>query len=211
MSSSQTPSSTTKPEGRAFARLDRERSLLLVVDVQERLAPHVHGHEALIVRTEALMTAAGRFAIPRFATEHLADRVGRTIPRLRDRFAPGAIFAKSRFGALDHADFAAMLVATGRSQVVVCGMETHVCVMQTALGLASAGYGVFVVGDAAGSRPGRQDDRRWALERMRDAGCIVAGAETVLFEWAGSGDDPAFREVLALVKALPPGASTPEP
>ena len=157
------------------------------------------------------MTAAERFAIPRFATEHLADRVGRTIPRLRGRFAPGAIFAKSRFGALDHADFAAMLVATGRSQVVVCGMETHVCVMQTALGLASAGYGVFVVGDAAGSRPGRQDDRRWALERMSDAGCIVAGTETVLFEWAGSGDDPAFREVLALVKALPPGAATPEP
>ena len=193
------------PSPRLGARLARTASLLVVVDVQERLAPHVFGHEALIGRTEALMSATERFGIPRYATEHLPDRIGRTIPRLRDRFAPEAIFAKSRFGALVHAEFAEMLAATGRSQVVLCGMEAHVCVLQTALGLAATGCDVFVVGDAVGSRPARQDDRRWALERMQRAGCIVAGAETVLFEWAERGDDPAFRDVLALVKALPAG------
>ena len=193
------------PSPRLGARLARTASLLVVVDVQERLAPHVFGHEALIGRTEALMSATERFGIPRYATEHLPDRIGRTIPRLRDRFAPEAIFAKSRFGALGHAEFAEMLAATGRSQVVLCGMEAHVCVLQTALGLAATGCDVFVVGDAVGSRPARQDDRRWALERMQRAGCVVAGAETVLFEWAERGDDPAFRDVLALVKALPAG------
>ena len=191
---------------RPGARLARTASLLVVIDVQERLAPHVLGHEALIARTEALMSAAERFGIPRYATEHLPDRIGRTIPRLRDRFAPEAIFAKSCFGAPGHAEFNAMLATTGRRQAVLCGMEAHVCVMQTALGLAATGCDVFVVGDAVGSRPARQDDRRWALERMQRAGCIVAGAETVLFEWAERGDDPAFRDVLALVKALPAGA-----
>ena len=191
---------------RPGARLARTASLLVVIDVQERLAPHVLGHEALIARTEALVSAAERFGIPRYATEHLPDRIGRTIPRLRDRFAPEAIFAKSCFGAPGHAEFNAMLATTGRRQAVLCGMEAHVCVMQTALGLAATGCDVFVVGDAVGSRPARQDDRRWALERMQRAGCIVAGAETVLFEWAERGDDPAFRDVLALVKALPAGA-----
>jgi len=194
------------PADGAPARLVRERSLLVVVDVQERLAPRVRDHDALIARAEALMSAAERFGIPRFATEHLPERVGRIIPRLRGRFTPEAIFAKARFGALDHPEFAAMLAATGRTQVVLCGMETHVCVMQTALGLAAAGYEVFVAGDAAGSRPERQDDFRYALDRMRDAGCVVVGTETALFEWAERGDDPAFREVLALVKALPPGS-----
>ena len=199
------------PSPRLGARLARTASLLVVVDVQERLAPHVFGHEALIGRTEALLSATERFGIPRYATEHLPDRIGRTIPRLRDRFAPEAIFAKSCFGAPGHAEFNAMLATTGRRQAVLCGMEAHVCVMQTALGLAATGCDVFVVGDAVGSRPARQDDRRWALERMQRAGCVVAGAETVLFEWAERGDDPAFRDVLALVKALPAGSLGSEP
>jgi hypothetical protein len=75
--------------------------------------------------------------------------------------------------------------------------------MQSSLGLAAAGYEVFVVADAVGSRGVRALDRQLALERMRAAGCMLVGTETVLFEWTGSGDDAAFRDVLALVKALP--------
>lgn len=188
---------------RAPSRLDRGRSLLVVIDVQERLAPHVLDHPAIVARVGALLTAAGRLGVPSFATEHLPERVGPTIPGLRGRFAPDAIYSKTRFCAADHPPFVAMLAATGRTQVVLCGMEAHVCVMQTALGLAAAGYEVFMVDDASGSRPPRQDDRRDAFQRVRDAGGVVAGTETVLFEWVGSGDDPAFRDVLGLVKSLP--------
>ncbi|CAG1007200.1 nicotinamidase/pyrazinamidase [Burkholderiales bacterium] len=188
---------------RAPARLDRRRSVLVVVDVQERLAPHVHGSAGIVARIGTLMRAAERFAIPGVATEHVPDRIGPMIAGLRERLAADAIFVKTRFCAVDHPAFASMLATTGRTQAVVCGMETHVCVMQTALGLAAAGYDVFVVGDAVGSRPGRQDDRRYALERLQRAGCVVAGAETVLFEWAERGDDDAFRAILALVKGLP--------
>ena len=76
--------------------------------------------------------------------------------------------------------------------------------LQTVLGLAAREYQVFVVGDAVGSRGVRAADRQFALDRMRAAGCTVAGAETVLFEWTRAGDDAAFRDVLALVKGLPP-------
>ena len=184
-------------------RVDRDRSVLVVVDVQARLAPHVLDHERLIARIGALIAAAKRFCIPRLATEHCAHQIGPLVDELRTQFDPGEIFAKTRFGAADHPEFLARLARTGRGQVVVAGMESHVCVMQTSLGLASHGHEVFIVADAIGSRAERQADRQLALERMRAAGCTTVGTETVLFEWTRSGDDAAFREVLKLVKALP--------
>jgi nicotinamidase-related amidase len=193
----------TTVRGPAAGRLDRDRSLLLVVDIQARLAPHVRDHDAVIGRSEALLAAARRLRLPCLATEHCAEQIGPLIPRLRERFDAGEIFAKTRFGAADHPGFTALLRSQGRAQVVVAGMEAHVCVLQTALGLVATGHEVFVVGDAVGSRGERAVDRELALERLRRAGCIVAGTETVLFEWTRAGDDDAFRDVLALVKALP--------
>jgi nicotinamidase-related amidase len=184
-------------------RLDRDRSLLLVIDIQTRLAPHVLGHEAVIARSEALLGAARQFRMPCVLTEHCAAEIGPVIPRLRDRFDRADIFAKTHFGATDHPEFEALLRAHGRTQLVVTGMEAHVCVLQTVLGLAAGQYEVFVVGDAVGSRGVRAADRQFALDRMRQAGCTVVGAETVLFEWTRAGDDAAFRDVLALVKTLP--------
>jgi len=95
------------------------------------------------------------------------------------------------------------LRASGRAQVIVAGVEAHVCVLQTSLGLLAAGFPVFVAADAVGSRTGREVDRGHALARLSTAGCTLAGTETVLFEWARSGDDDAFRDLLKLVKSLP--------
>ena len=183
-------------------RLDRDASQLLVVDVQERLAPHVDAHEALIARCEALIQAATTFGIPRLLTEHCPTQIGKVLPRLRQRFAEDEIFVKTHFGATDHADFMSKL-QHGRRQVVVAGMEAHVCVMQTALGLVSRGFAVFIAADAVGSRVQRAEDRGFALQRLREAGCTLVGTETVLFEWTKSGDDAAFRDTLRLVKDLP--------
>ena len=188
---------------RASTRLERDRSLLLVVDIQERLAPAIAGADAVVARTFALMRVAGRLAIPVLATEHAPDRIGPLIAPLRDALAPDAIRVKTRFGAADEPGFGAWLAARGRDQVVIAGMETHVCVMQTAAALAADGYRVFVAADATGSRAIRADDRRLALDRMRASGCTIAGTETILFEWCGGVDDPAFRDTLAIVKSLP--------
>lgn len=185
----------------AGARLDRDRSQLIIVDVQERLATHVEGSEALIARCEALITAAGMFGIPKVLTEHCPAQIGPVVERLRGRFAPSEIFIKSYFAATDHTEFASRLVQ-GRDQLVVAGMEAHVCVMQSVLGLAAKGFEVFVVADAVGSRGVRQDERRYALDRMRAAGCTLVGTETALFEWTRSGDDAAFKKTLGIVKTL---------
>ena len=185
----------------AGSRLDRDRSQLLIVDVQEKLAPHVEGSEALMARCEALITAAGLFRIPKLLTEHCPAQIGPVVARLRDRFAPEEIFVKAFFAATDHTEFASKLVQ-GRDQIVVAGMEAHVCVMQTVLGLAANGFEVFVVPDAVGSRGVRQGDRGFALDRMCMAGCALVGSETVLFEWTRSGDDTAFKEILGIVKSL---------
>lgn len=190
------------PAPERAARLDRDRSLLLVIDVQQRLAPHVLDHDASLARTDALVRAARRFGIPAFLTEHCPARIGRALEPLRAQFDPARIFVKSRFGATDHPEFLALLAATGRTQVVVTGMEAHVCVLQTTLGLVAHGFVPFVVGDAVGSRASRQQDRELALQRLREAGCTLVGTETALFEWTRAGDDDAFRDVLGWVKAL---------
>lgn len=183
-------------------RLNRDHSLLLVIDIQSRLAPHVAGHGQLIRRTDALLDAAALFGIPKLLTEHCAGQIGPVIEPMRGRFAAGEIFGKTHFGAADHPGFVELVRASGRQQVVVTGMEAHVCVMQTALGLRRHGLEVMVVADAVGSRGVRQVDRELALQRMQQAGCGLAGAETVLFEWTASGTDPNFRAILGIVKRL---------
>jgi nicotinamidase-related amidase len=181
-------------------RIDRDDSLLLVIDIQSRLAPHVAGREQLMRRTDALLDAAALFGIPKLLTEHCPGQIGPVIEPMRSRFAAGEIFGKTCFGAADHPEFVDLVRASGRRQVIVTGMEAHVCVLQTALGLRSQGFGLAVVADAVGSREARQHDRELALRRMEQAGCLLAGTETVLFEWTASGVDPHFRSILGVVK-----------
>lgn len=183
-------------------RTHRDHSLLLVIDIQGKLAPHVAGHEQLIRRSETLLAVAALCGVPKLLTEHCPAQIGAAIEPMRSRFAADEIFEKTCFGAADHPQFVERVRRSGRRTIVVAGMEAHVCVMQTALGLRDHGFEVTVVADAVGSRGERQFDRELALRRMEQAGCVLAGTETVLFEWTGSAADAHFRAVLSAVKAL---------
>jgi nicotinamidase-related amidase len=183
-------------------QITRDRSALLVVDIQSKLAPHIADHETLIRRTDALLAAAALFGVPKLATEHCPNQIGPVIEPLRAQFAADEIFMKTSFGATGHPDFIARVQRTGRRTIVMTGMEAHVCVLQTALGLRAIGLDVCIVTDAVGSRGARRDDREFALRRLERAGCLLAGTETVLYEWTGDATDARFREVLKLVKAL---------
>ena len=183
-------------------RIDRDRSLLLVIDIQSKLAPAIAGHQQVIARTEALLAGSELFAIPKLVTEHCANQIGPVIEPLRRRFGADEIFTKRAFSATDETGFVERVQAGGRRQIVMTGMEAHVCVMQAALGLRGHGFDVVIVGDAVGSRAAAQADREWALHRMAAAGCVIAGAETVLFEWTQAADDPRFRTILQQVKAF---------
>ena len=181
-------------------RLRREDSLLLVVDVQEKLAPHVMEGDRIAARCEALARAAALLGIPAFASEHCPERIGATLPALRGHFAADAILRKTHFSCADEPGLLDRLASAGRNQVLVAGMEAHVCHMQTALGLAGRGFEVFVANDAVGSR--RAGDRAAALERLSQARCAAATTEMALFEWMHRADAPEFRALLEMVKTL---------
>jgi nicotinamidase-related amidase len=183
-------------------RLRREDSLLLVIDPQVKLAPAMQDSARVLARIDALVTAADLFAVPKLITEHCPNQIGRLVEPLRSRFTEDEIYVKSAFSATDHPEFMQRLRATSRRQIVIAGMETHVCVLQAALALRAEGFHVSIVDDAVASRPAAQRDRELALARMTNAGCVVTTTETVLFEWTQAPADPNFRAILAMVKSF---------
>ncbi len=182
--------------------LSHEDSALILVDVQERLVPVIHGSAALLARLELLLAAAARLGIPVIATEQYPQGLGATVAVLRAAMPGGSTpVAKVEFSCAPVPEFAARLAATGRRQVVIAGIEAHVCVAQTALDLVRDRPGeVWVVADAVGSR--RPDDARIALDRMRGAGIGITTAEAVVFEWLRRAGTPEFKELSARIKAV---------
>ena len=181
-------------------RLRREDSFLLVVDVQQKLAPHVLRHDDLIRRAEGLIRCAKLLEIPVLLSEHSPENIGATVPSLAALVSPDRILKKTHFACTDQPAALEAFQSLKRKQVVVAGMEAHVCVMQSALGLLERSFQPFVVQDTVGSR--REEDRSAAFERMRAAGCAMATAEMTMFEWMENADVPQFRDVLKLVKGL---------
>lgn len=177
--------------------VSRVRSVLLIVDAQERLAPAVSGGEACIERCRVLLEAARRLDVPVLATEHYPQGIGPLVPRLRTLVPAGRIFEKIRFCAADCPDVLEALGALDREQVVIGGMEAHVCVLQSALGLAARGFQPVVVADAVASRDPAERER--ALRRLEAHGIDVASSEMVVFEWLERGDTDAFRAILPLI------------
>ena len=181
------------------AQIEVARSALVVVDVQRKLAPHVLGAEGIERRCQALVEAAHALQVPVFLTEHCPQQLGVTLASIRERVIETQVIAKRHFSAMREPALPAALSASGRSQVLVAGMEAHVCVLQTALGLIAAGYECWFCADAMGSR--RAEDRSIAIERLRESGARAVSTEMVLFEWLQSADHPELGRILKLVKS----------
>ncbi len=174
-------------------------SILIVVDVQEKFRPVVEGIEEVIRRGQALIRAAVRLGIPVLASEQYPKALGATAAELKQWLPADQIyFPKFCFSAAGCEPLSAALKATGRKQVVIFGVETHVCVMQTGLELIAAGYTVHIVADAVGSR--RAMDRDLALSRLDKHGAELLSTEMVVFEWLRVAGTEVFKELQALVK-----------
>jgi len=179
----------------------RDRSSLLVVDVQERLAPAVDRADAAIRNAAILMQAAGRLAVPMVVSEQYPAGLGRTVAELLALAPDDAVVEKTHFSCAGEPGLRRRfegLQALGRDQVVICGMETHVCVLQTAIGLKEAGFTTIVVADATSSRT--PANREAGLARLRENGVEVATTEMVIFEWLGRAGTHEFRELSRLIK-----------
>ena len=181
--------------------LDREQGALLIVDVQERLAPAIAEIGALQSRLTLLIGAAAALGVPTVFTEQYSAGLGVTVAAIRSLAPAAPVISKLHFQATLEPGLEAWLAGNGARQLVVAGTEAHVCVLQTALGLIGRGYEVFLVADAVGSR--RELDRVLAIERMRAAGARIVSAEMVVFEWLKRAATDEFRAVLALIKAAP--------
>jgi nicotinamidase-related amidase len=179
-------------------RLDRAQACVLVVDVQERLVPAMPAEVVarLVKSVRALAGAARELGVPVLATEQYPKGLGPLIPEVRE--VVGEVLAKVHFSCAADPEFARVLAATGRKQVVVAGMETHVCVFQTARDLVAGGYQVQVCADAVASRT--EEHRRVGLELCREAGALVTTAETAIFDLLGQAGTAEFKRVAGLVK-----------
>ncbi len=180
-------------------KLDPTRTVVLLVDVQERLCTAMRQDELtrVVKYARALIGTARELEIPVLATEQYPKGLGPTLPALRE-LLPSAPLEKMHFSCAPDPGFAAALEATRRRQVVIAGMEAHVCVYQTARDLVRAGYDVHVCADAVTSR--FELHRQVGLDLCREAGAVVTAAESAIFDLLGRCGTPQFKKASALVK-----------
>jgi len=179
--------------------IERESSLLIIVDMQEKLLPAVHCHDKVILRCALVLKVAMRLNVPVLASEHYSKGIGPTHPKLGLLLPPNACMEKIHFSCAADDICSQRIASKARRQILLCGAETHVCVQQTALGLKQSGYDVFVVADATGSR--KEEDKRLGLARMSAAGINIVSSEMAVFEWLARADTCEFREILPWIKA----------
>jgi isochorismate hydrolase len=184
------------PHVRSPQRLDCDRSGLLVIDLQEKLLPVVPSGHAVIRQVHRLLDAAEILKIPFAATVQYPQGLGPLEASLGDRIP--SVQAKTAFSAAVCRDAIELWLGEGRDQVVVTGIETPICIMQTVLDLLAEGVEVFVAAEAVAARDGRAHEI--SLDRMRDCGATVLPVESVLFEWCSDASRPEFKAISALVK-----------
>jgi nicotinamidase-related amidase len=179
------------------------KSQLMIVDAQQRLVPALHEPATVVSRLRLLCSAASELAVPVTVSEQYPQGLGATIPAIADHLpADTAILTKVHFNCLaDEAlhERLGALRLQGRPQLVVCGAETHVCVLQTAITAQEAGFSVHVVADACGSR--RPSDREIGLSRMARAGVDIVTTEMVVFEWLERSFSPHFKTLSQQMKS----------
>ncbi len=179
--------------------LSRERSVLLVVDLQEGYRDKLHEERRTIERSLRTIDAAARLDLPVLVTEQYPKGVGRTRAEVAKRLPSGArLFEKTAFSCYGAAGLPEYLRELGRDQIVVVGIETHVCVNQSAHDFLAEGFAVHLVRDAITARYALEDETGW--RKMIDSGAIPTTSECIIFEWLRDAEAPEFRALRELVK-----------
>lgn len=177
------------------AILDRDSSLLLIIDMQVKLLPAMHESQALRQNVLRLARVARRLAVPVHATAHWPDKIGAIHAELTPHIQE--TFDKTHFNACREPGFVETLPRS-RPRILLCGTEAHICVLQTGLGLARAGFSPILVADGIGSR--HPADWQAACDRWRGQGLEIVTSEMAIYEWLETPSHPAFRDVLKWVK-----------
>jgi nicotinamidase-related amidase len=180
--------------------LDRNRSALLLIDFQERLFPHVHEYQRVLSRIDLLVFAATLMNVPVLLTEQYPRGLGKTIEEIRAALPQAQPLEKIDFSCVPALGFREKLMSLHRDQIVLAGIEAHICVAQTALDLMAEGERVYVVADASASR--RPVDAQTAMNRLDRNGAAIITAESVVFEWLRRAGTEEFKAIQPKLKAL---------
>ncbi len=183
---------------RGASQINRTRAGLIVIDIQERLLPAIFEKERVLENSLRLIHGAKILGLQVVATEQYRKGLGQTVSQIAqafDRFAP---LEKLAFSACGAEGWDSALQSPAVSELILCGIEAHVCVAQTCLDLLESGRRVFVAADAVSSRTAA--NYRFGLERMRDAGAVIVSTEMILFELLERAGTDEFKRVLALLK-----------
>ena len=173
-------------------------SLLLVIDVQGQLAYLMHEKEKLFKHMQALIQAAGHLNIPIIYTEQVPEKIGTTVPEITQYLSHLKPIKKKTFSCCGEDQFLKALKSFRRKQIIVCGIETHVCVYQTVSDLVNKKYQVQVVADAVSSRT--YENKTLALERIKSLGVPITATEMIICELLKTSNHEKFKEILKLIK-----------
>lgn len=180
--------------------LESSRCALVVVDIQEKLLPPIHEKERLVRNSQILIRLANILEIPMLLTTQYAKGLGGIVAPIAELLPQVPAMDKTEFSCFGSEQFCSALKAFPRKRntVLLCGMETHICVMQTALAALNKGYLVHVASDAVGSR----SEWNWTigLQRMRDAGAVISSTEMMMYELLRGSGTPAFKQLLPYLK-----------
>lgn len=175
-----------------------DNTFLLLIDMQERLYRAMHGKEELLENVRKLIAGIKAFGIPIVMSEQYPEGIGKTIPEVAELLPETPGIRKLSFSCCANKECNAAMAATERNQVLIAGIEAHVCVYQTAMDLLDGGYDVQVVADAVSSRSPL--DRDIGLQKMRDAGVVITSVEIALFELLRTAEAVKFRELSKILK-----------
>ncbi len=178
--------------------LKAKDAVLVVVDIQGKLATLMDRKEEFYENVVRIIKGARVLEIPIIWNEQLPDKLGPTIDKIKSALPGQSPLIKRTFSCCGNPDFMSELKAIGRGQVILAGMETHVCVYQTALDLLDDGHAVYIAADAVSSRSA--ENKRIALDAMRDAGVKITSVEMALFAVLRVAEGNRFRELLKIVK-----------
>ena len=179
-------------------RINRDDAVLVMIDFQERLMPAMKDHEGLEASVIKLVRGIRTLSVPVLVTQQYTKGLGETVQPITDAIGEFTPIEKTDFSAAAELNFLEALNGTGKTTVILCGIEAHVCVAQTALILLELGYDVFLVEDGVSSR--HSNDKKTAIRRMVQAGARPVSVEAVLFELLGTAKAAEFKEISRIVK-----------
>jgi nicotinamidase-related amidase len=179
-------------------RIYKKSSAALLIDIQEKLFPHIYQNEELLRKCTILLEGLKLLGVPLVVTEQYPKGLGRTIKEITNLVEQDPVIEKIAFSCCDEPSVMQHAAMQTHRTIIICGIEAHVCVLQTVIDLHEAGYTAVVVEDCISSR--HPEDKRVALGRMRAEGAVITSCESILFELARVAGTDEFKAISRLVK-----------